>query len=1057
MSKDNSKYKRNPKNRRSELDGPKMSFSAKKKQRKSEIAAQKALFLSTLPKNKLKRILYRLKPSHLYHYWFSKRGFLMILKIFGVCIVIGFISIVGLFAYYRKDLPQLKDISGDNVGGSVSYYDRTGKVLLFQDYTGIKRIPVQSDQISNYMKEATVAIEDKNFYTEGAFDIRGIFRAAFHDLFNRGSVLEGGSTITQQLVKLNENWTNNRTITRKIKELILAVEVAREYSKSQILTGYLNIVPYGGIDYGVQSAAEDYFHENASQLTLAQSAMLAAIPQSPTLYSPYGSTRFNPAAGNSFSTSALIGRQHYILNLMVQQHYITQEQATLAKKVNVLDEVYPMQGKYNNIVAPYFVLVAKQQLENQLGSQVVSRGGLKVITTLNLQLQNYAEQDVANNYPNVVHDLGDEEAMAAEDVKTGQMVALVGGVNFNNPNYGQINYANINISPGSSVKPAVYSTLINNNTDVGAGSVLYDVQQPIMSYYPCTNKALPLNGGNCLEDYNFKYPGAETIRYALGGSRNVPAIKAVLSEVPNDTSNGHLASIDKFISTFNALMDVKDGYNCYQPNVNVETAGPNQQTQCYASAGIGDGAYIHIDNQVNMDASLARLGQAIPETYILNVTDASGKVLYQWHQPKPYQAVRTDAAYIIDNILSDPRASYLPGYCTATNCTQLYQNGYKFQRYNGWDIAVKTGTTNYNFDGLMTAWDTQFAVVSWVGYHTRNRALTAGQMEYLTEPLTRTWMEQALNSLNMKPVNWVQPSDIKVLPAYVQRTHIDFGDQEPGPSMDLFPSWYTGKNSTNTSVTLDKVSGLVATSCTPPLALETVGGGNDSSFSADIFYPTFVGNEQNLEAKNGGGKSIVSSSQTDNIHHCSDTKPTISLIAVNGATGSSASCNQSCTISVSVGAGTYPLSGGSYTTAPAGTIQFMLNNNVIGTINIPSTPPQNQGFTGTFNYNPTTSGSGSLTASVVDSVLYQTVSQPVNLSYSTASPLSNLVITNGANNYDTFSWTGGVPPFNVYDPNGNLVCTNISTQNCTATVPIISGQTYTVKGFNGNSTQSSAP
>ncbi len=1028
------------------------SLSDRKKSRKAEQAAKKALYLSTLPKEKYKRILYRLKPSHLYHYWFSREGLIMGLRVVGIAIVVGFILTIGLFAYFRKDLPQLKDIAGDNLGGSVSYYDRTGKVLLFQDYSGIKRVPVQSNQISPYMKEATVAIEDKNFYKEGAFDIRSIFRAAFHDLFHQNGVLEGGSTITQQVVKLNENWTDNRTITRKIKELILAVEVGREYTKDQILTGYLNIAPYGGVDYGVQAAAEDYFRVNASQLTLPQAVMLSAIPESPSYYSPYGSTQFNPAAGNTFSSQALIGRMQYIYKMMVQQHYITESQAQAAMKVDILSEIQPMQGKYTNIKAPYFVLVAKQQLENQLGSQVVSRGGLKVITTLNLQLQSYAEQDVANNYRNVVRDLGDEEAMAAEDVKTGQMVALVGGVNFNNPSYGQINYANINISPGSSVKPIVYGTLINNNTDVGAGSVLYDVQQPIMSYYPCTNHALPANGGNCLEDYDFKYPGPETVRYALAGSRNVPAIKAVLSEVPNDNSNGHLTSIDKFISTFNAMMDAKDAYNCYQPNVNVETAGPNQQSQCYASAGIGDGAYIHIDQQVNADASLARLGQTLPQTYILSVQDASGKTLYKWTQPKPVQVIRPDAAYIIDNILSDPRASYLPGNCTATYCTPLSAGGYKFQHYNGWDIAVKTGTTNYNFDGLMTAWTTQYAIVSWVGYHTRNRALTAGQMEYLTEPLTRTWMTQALDSLNMKPVNWTQPSDIKVLPGFVQRTHIDFGDQEPGPTDEIFPSWYSGKNGGSTSETIDKVSGLLATSCTPSLAKQVVGGANDSSFSADIFYPTFVGNEQNLEAKQGGGKSIATT-QTDNVHNCNDTPPSVTVtVSQNPGPGSPSStsnnqCDTSCTITVAATAGTHPLSGGSYTTAPAGTINITLNGNTIKTIQIPTSSSQN--FNYNFKYLPTSNGSGSITATVVDSVLYSS-SNSTNVTYAAA--LSNLSVTKNSSGFDVFSWTGGMPTYNV---NVNGVDCSSQQTTCTANSVIPSGLSIVLTDGDGYSLNSS--
>src|SRR5665213_1516186 len=234
------------------------SFSDRLKSNKLARKAEKAAYLSTLPKNRYKRILYRLHPKRVAQYWFSREGGIMALKIIGICIVFGFFLTIGLFAYFRKDLPQIKGISGGDLGGSIAYYDRTGTTLLWQDYDAVKRTPVNSDQISPYMKEATVAIEDKGFYKEGAFDVRGILRAGVHDITGAGGT-QGGSTITQQLVKLNENWTGDHTVTRKVKELILAVELEREYSKSDILTGYLNIAPYGGQEYGVESAARDYF------------------------------------------------------------------------------------------------------------------------------------------------------------------------------------------------------------------------------------------------------------------------------------------------------------------------------------------------------------------------------------------------------------------------------------------------------------------------------------------------------------------------------------------------------------------------------------------------------------------------------------------------------------------------------------------------------------------------------------------------------------------------------------------------------------------------------
>jgi penicillin-binding protein 1A len=845
-------------------------------------AADRATYLSTLPKGRLKRMAYRMQPKHLAEYWFSREGGIMALKIIGVAIVVGFFLTIGLFAYFRKDLPKIKDISGDNLGGSITYYDRTGQTVLWQDYDAVKRIPVQSDQISPYMKNATVAIEDKDFYKHGAFDTRGIIRAASHDVFGGGGgTVQGGSTITQQLVKLNENWTTNRTITRKVKELILAVELEREYSKKDILTGYLNIAPYGGVEYGVESAANDYFQTSAKDLTLPQAAMLAAIPQAPSYYSPYSSSQYNEAVTDStFSQSALLNRQHYILDQMALQGYITKQQAEDAKKVDILAQIHQQAPKYQGIKAPYFVLAAKQELEQTYGAATVQRGGWKVITTLNMDLQNKADQLVQSNIRNVSRYGADEEALVLEDVPTGQMMALVGGTDFNNADHGQNNYAaGIQIPPGSSFKPYDYTTLINNNNNVGAGSVLYDIQQPLPGY-PCTNKNRPFSktgtptGGDCLWDYDFKYPGPITLRYALGGSRNVPAVKAMLESSPGDKSP-YTKSVNKVISTASAMMDNSydqshnlSPYNCYAD------AALTKTTQCYGASAIGDGAYLHLDDHVNGLATLGRLGKAIPRTYILKITDSSNKNVYTWKQPAGKQVVKQDAAYIVNNMASDPRASYLPGNCTATTCTTLASGGYKFQRYNGWDFAVKTGTTNNGYDGLMTSWSSQYAVVSWVGNHTRNVELNTS-MEYLTEPLTRNMMEYAHQ--NLKPANWTQPSDIKTASAFVVRNHIDYGDQEPSPTNDLYPSWYVGGGASSkaTSATVDKVSGKLATSCTPAAAKQYVSNANVASWNIDIFN----GGTQNIGSGSSSNKTSTSASASDDVHNCNDSPPTVTLTA----------------------------------------------------------------------------------------------------------------------------------------------------------------------------------
>jgi membrane peptidoglycan carboxypeptidase len=1014
------------------------SLSDRHKARKAAQAATRATYLATLPKDRLKRLIFRLHPKRLANYWFSRQGGIMALKIIGASIVVGFFLTIGLFAFFRKDLPKIKDLSGDSLGGNITYYDRSGQTILFNDYNSVKRIPVPSTSISNYMKEATVATEDKDFFKHGAFDVRGIMRAAYHDATGSSGSVQGGSTITQQLVKLNENWTNNRTITRKVKELILAVELEREYSKDDILTGYLNIAPYGGQEYGVESAARDYFQTDAKDLTLAQASMLAAIPQSPSFYSPYGSSKFNPAVtSDTFDPVALLSRQHYILGIMVTQHYITKQQAEDAVKVDVLAQIHQQSPKFQDIKAPYFVLAAKQELANTYGATTVQRGGWKVITTLDMNLQTKTEQLVASNLSNVEHrtaGLADEEASVTEDVQTGQIVALVGGVDFSNPDYGQNNYAaGVLVSPGSSFKPYDYVTLIDNNNNVGAGSVLYDSEGPLPGY-PCTNKQLPKNGGNCLKDYDFLQPGPLTLRYAIGGSRNIPAVKSMYEAVPNDKSSGRVDSVNKVISTASAMMDNtylqskhQNAYNCYQQGIDVNNANPSDTTQCYGASAIGDGAYLHLDDHVNGLSTLARLGQAIPRTYILKITDASQKTLFQWKQPLAKQAVKADAAYIVDNMASDPSASYLPGSCSATTC----YGGYKFQRYNGWNFAVKTGTTNFGFDGLMASWSTKYATVAWVGNHTRNvdiASRTGTAMEYLTEPLTRGMMEYAHTGL--KPVNWVQPSTVKTAPAFIVRNHIHYGDIEPSPTNDIYPGWYIGGGGKgkSTSQTTDKVSGLVATTCTPAAAKETAFNSNAASWNIDIFK----GGQQSIGSASVGNTSTA----TDDVHNCNDSPPTVTLTAPG-------TCDGSCTITATVTQGTHPLSDPQYAQFP-GQIAFTLNGQTIHSENVSNSPS-----TVSFTYSPTSSGSGTLTSTVTDSVLYQgsnsaalNFTQPPQVVSATAS-------TSGAPPHTTtISWTGGSGSYTV-NGSGGSVC-NSSGQGCSGPSTVApAGSTVTVVDGNG--------
>ncbi len=920
-------------------------------------ARRKVERLRGLPKSRLKRFFWRLHPKRLYAYWFSRDGGIMALKIGGILILASFVFLLSVFAYFRKDLPTITDFSGSNLGGSISYYDRTGQTLLWQDYNGVKRVPVQGAEIAQVMKDATIATEDRNFYNEKGFALRGIARAAINNTIKKGGT-QGGSTITQQLVKLTQDWTEQRTFTRKIKELILSVELERNYTKDQILTGYLNIAPYGGVDHGVQVAAADYFHTSAKNLTLPQAAMLAAIPKAPSVYSPY--------AKEYFDKEAFLNRYNYVLDSMVETGKISKSQASEAKKTDILATVQPQQEKYAGIQAPYFVLAAKNEILKRCSDSKgnCSAGGWKVITTLDMNLQSIAEKTVQDNRRNALSHGADSAALVAEDVKTGQMVALVGGTDFNNPDYGKINYAQWNISPGSSFKPYDYASLIEFNNNAGAGSVLYDVQGALPGY-PCTVKGLPPPKGksNCLQDYDFRYPGPITLRYALGGSRNVPAVKAMLS-----------VGTDKVISTANKMMATENAYKCFNPGVDVNTATKADQSACYGASALGDGAYLHLDQHVNGLATLARLGKAIPQTYILKIYDSqsSTKPLYEWKQPKGTQVIREDAAYIVNDMAADPSASYLPA------------GFYKWHRYNGWNTAIKTGTTNNGFDGLMTAWNTKYAVGSWVGYHTRNKALS-GAMEYSTTPLARGFMTAALDSLNTQPVNWTAPKDIQHLPAFVVRTHVGIGSVEPSPSTDIYPSWYKEKNKNSKNATIDKVSNKLATNCTPALAkLNQAGNSSAEHFSVDQYYGAGAANSGNTSA-------------SDDVHVCGDSPPSITVTVTDNLSGNPNECDGSCTIAVAVSQGTHPLDDPAKYPQFPGTVNISVNGQVVKTFSTKDVL--------SITYTPTASGSLTISAQVIDSVLYDaTDSTTVDASTAAAFTISR---TGNVINWSPYSGADG--------------------------------------------------
>lgn len=906
-------------------------------------ARKRALRLAGMPKSRIKRFFYRLHPKRMYKYWFSREGGIMALKLAGIGIVAGFLLLVGLFAYFRKDLPNLRDISGNNIGGSIRYYDRTGEVLLWEDYDAVKRIPVQDESIDQDIKDATIAIEDQEFFNHGGFDVKGITRAAFNNV-RGGDSTQGGSTITQQLVKLTQNWTNEQTYTRKIKELILSVELERSYSKQEILVGYLNTAPYGDITYGVEAAAQDYFNKPASDVTLDEAAFLAAMPKSPTYYSPYGAR---------YDKEALVGRQHYVLDLMERQGFINSEERDEAKDVDTLAKIKPRQPKYFGIKAPYFVLTAKEQLQEKF-IDTAQIGGWKVITTLDMDLQTKAEEQVAAGLPQIQRQGGDSVAFAAEDVRNGQVVALVGGSDFTNETFGQNNYAREKLPPGSSIKPYDYLSLIEHTDKFGAGSVLYDKVGPLEGY-PCTNRAR--EGGNCLQNYDFREPGPITLRYALGGSRNIPAIKAML-----------ITGIDKTIETAEKLMAdpgapedvVKNGYNCYYDEALTDVA------PCYASSGIGDGAYLKLDRNVHGYASISRNGKTLPQSYLMKVEDAGGKTMYEWEPHEGEQVVRPEAAYIVADMMADPQASYLSR---------------KTHNYNGHKFSLKTGTTNDSKDGWMMGFSTYYAAGVWVGYHNRQVEMS-GFMENMTQPILNGWMTAAHDG--KEPIERPRPEGIQELPAYVIRNHVGVASVEPSRATDLYPSWFSKETVSNKQVTIDKVSNKLATDCTPALARQTATGGSANAFSSDPYIE--------------GGSAAANTEEKDDVHDCGDTKPSVSLsVAAQG---------NNYQVNATVTQGTHPLSSERF----PGTVNFIVDGNTVRTLGVSSSG------TVSFAYTPNFTGTKQMTAQVIDSVLYENTDTAsiTNSGNSEDDDLQILSATNDGTRV-SFTWSGNNGRTSIFD------------------------------------------
>ena len=590
---------------KSEAKAPKRSIFHKKDQKmnlyssliyrsraKKEAKARKAAEeLAKLPKDPVKRFFARLHPKRVFRFIFSKKGLFFFLKSAAVLFLISVIAIGGLFLYYKKDLDEIR-LDQMKVSGTVNtYLDRNGQVLWEDKGDGDYRLVADGENIATYMRQATVAIEDREFYNYPGVNFFALIRAAISTVTGHG--VQGGSTLTQQLIKqvYFSDEASNRTVSglpRKIKEMILALELEKMYSKEQIITMYLNESPYGGRRNGVESAAQAYFKKSAKELTLAESALLASIPNNPSYLSPY-----NTAANN-----ALIARQHKTLDVMVKMGYITEDQANEAKKVNILDEIQPEVSRYTNIKAPHFVLEVKKQLEAKYGVKTMRAGGFTIKTSLDLRAQEYAEAAVANGAKLMKRNGSDNISLSSVDVETGQIIAMVGSADWHKPVYGEVNAATALLEPGSTIKPILdYAPLFAQREGVnyGAGSILKD--ENIDKYY-CAGST-----GNCmLRNYSGAFYGNIPIRKALANSLNIPAVKALyINGIENSLKVAH---------------DLGDLSYCTDASSGLSIA-------------IGSGCNVRPIEHANAYASLARGGIYKPLAYVL-LSAAARLVTSSW-------------------------------------------------------------------------------------------------------------------------------------------------------------------------------------------------------------------------------------------------------------------------------------------------------------------------------------------------------------------------------------------------------------------------------------------
>jgi 1A family penicillin-binding protein len=591
------------------------------------------------------------------------------------------VCLFSIFVYFwiAKDLPDPNKLIEREIRQSTKIYDREGKTVLYEIFTDQRRTLVELHQISPYLIHATIAAEDKYFYEHKGFSFKSILRALIMNIL-KGKKIQGGSTITQQLIK-NAILKPEKTYARKLRELILAYQIEKKFSKDEILKMYLNEIPYGSNAYGVEAASQIYFGKKASELTLDEAALLAALPKAPSYYSPYGENK-----------DKLIARRNYILKEMLDLGFILKEEYEKAKETDTLKKIRP---KKERMIAPHFVMYVKDQLIEKYGHRMVEQGGLKVITTLDLKKQKIAEEAILKNEENLKKFGATNASLVAIDVKTGEILAMVGSKDYFDESIdGYVNVALSPRQPGSSFKPIIYAKLFEKGYT--PETILFDV---------VTNFGPDGSGKDYIpKDYDEKERGPITIRKALAGSLNIPAVKAL-----------YLAGLDNVLD-----LAEKMGYTTFKDRSR------------FGLAIVLGGGEVKLLEHTAAFSIFAREGIKIPISSILRVEDANGKVLEEKKEVVPERVLDEEVCRKINDILSDNSArAFIFGeknYLTLPNRP----------------VAAKTGTTQNWRDAWTIGYTPSLVAGVWVGNSSGEEMKKGADGSKLAAPIWNYFMREAL-------------------------------------------------------------------------------------------------------------------------------------------------------------------------------------------------------------------------------------------------------------------------------------------------------------------------